>query len=373
MWAVNNSFLRNLLVVFMEIRLGIYNPTLTLVERREKCREIAIAQLPGLNARLDRFNRQYVDAVHAGAPPERLEELENEVESLDTTIRYTQNGGMETVAAIVYLYYRAMHDSVGVGEQLGIKPPHVRQILHRLHNVWREKFNADGTEKPLLAPAPKPVLVPRLNAGNRTPRTRLSPGNNRTSRSPEIRAKISAALKGNQNAKGPRVVGSHLSWPFMEALAMRMVGLTWSQIDRKLGLKPGTVSTYFYYNGVVVPIIAHPKPAPAPKPPKAIPQPKLPKLKPVPAPKPPKPPTPPRFRIDVVRAAELRKTGMCWEDITKEIGATNHSNVFNAVKAAGLHIPRSTQGKRIRGKRKGAGCTGGACPAPIHKARRSVR
>jgi len=65
----------------------------------------------------------------------RIKQLEREISGIDTYLRISENGGADIVAAIVYLYYRTGLDSVGVGGELGLKPPHVRQTLFRMHQT----------------------------------------------------------------------------------------------------------------------------------------------------------------------------------------------------------------------------------------------
>lgn len=165
-WAVNDTQLRTLLVLFMEERAGFrkIQPG-TLLERLERAKLAVINQRPRLIQVLDRLCEEYVMLKHAGACPEmsddelnlslsqplvipqfarkfielkRKRELEIEIEGIDTYLRYTANGGADVVAAIVYLYYRAGMDSVGVGAELGLKPPHVRQTLWRLHETAKK-------------------------------------------------------------------------------------------------------------------------------------------------------------------------------------------------------------------------------------------
>jgi transposase-like protein len=38
-------------------------------------------------------------------------------------------------------------DSVGVGDQLTLKPPHVRQLLWRLNGIWTEKFGGEAVPR----------------------------------------------------------------------------------------------------------------------------------------------------------------------------------------------------------------------------------
>jgi hypothetical protein len=157
LFALNDEILRELLVVYMEGRVGIHDPHGTLIERKERARQVALSQLPRLNARLDSMNRRYVEAQRNHAPAERLKELQIEIEILDTQIRTSREGGMALIAAICYLYHRLHLDSVGVAAELGIKPPHVRATLWRLNEIWKTKFKDNAVLVP--KPACPPVRV----------------------------------------------------------------------------------------------------------------------------------------------------------------------------------------------------------------------
>lgn len=167
-WAVNDTMLRALLVSFMEERAGFRKEQKgTLLERLERAKKAIINQRPRLITTIDKLCHEFVVLKQLGACPElsdeelnaslaqpmimpefarpfisqkRQRELEIEIEGIDTYLRCTQNGGADVVAAIVYLYYRAGLDSVGVGQELGLKPPHVRQTLWRVHETWNKKF-----------------------------------------------------------------------------------------------------------------------------------------------------------------------------------------------------------------------------------------
>lgn len=184
-WALNDRMLRELVVTFMEERAGYRKPItgpnggrLTLRERLHKAQTTIIQdQRPRLFETMDRLCREYVEIKRKGLtvnmtddewnrsrlqpfmavddpaservfePNARLEAeevrkriLETEIEGIDTYLRITKTGGADVIAAIVYLYYRTELDSVGVGVELGLKPPHVRQTLWRLHETWNGKL-----------------------------------------------------------------------------------------------------------------------------------------------------------------------------------------------------------------------------------------
>lgn len=169
-WAVNNEMLQELLVAFMEERAGFRKKQKgTLLVRLERAKAAIINQRPNKIAILDRLCAQYVNLKRFGFKPDisdeearfmaedvfgrafmfasdpdtrlgarevltdnKCRDWEIEIEGLDTYLRVHETGGAATIASIVYLYYRVGLDSVGVGAELGLKPPHVRQTLWRL-------------------------------------------------------------------------------------------------------------------------------------------------------------------------------------------------------------------------------------------------
>lgn len=141
-WAANNALLREVLTVFMERRAGIpQSPRLPLLERLERAQRAIAAQRSRKSEALDKLCREYVELKRQGASLDRMHALEIQIENIDTYLRTTRlAGGADVVAAIVYLYYRAMLDSVGVGGALQIKPVHVRAILYRLNEIWKANF-----------------------------------------------------------------------------------------------------------------------------------------------------------------------------------------------------------------------------------------
>jgi len=277
LYALNDKILRQLLLVFMEVRLYIRGSQGSDTERRERIRQAALEQQPRLAATVDKLNREYVEAQADHAPPERLKNLEMEIEMLDTQLRTCREGGMGLVASICYLYHRLRLDSVGVAAELGIKPPHVRSILWKLNEVFKSKFNEDGS----LKPSDRPI-----------------------------------------------------AWDVNLAFLWRLSGLTYAQAAEKLGVATSTLAGFFQAKGIVVPKFRPGKPV---KPPRVVAlREKKPKVVRIPKPKPPRRE---RFRVDVGKAAELRKAGMFWKDIAKVLGARNADVVYCAVKRAGLWVP----------------------------------
>jgi hypothetical protein len=194
-WAMSNVLLRLVLVRFMEERAFSKKERLSvrkkagLKERLDNAKKRIMAKRPAAMLVLDRLCEEYVEIKNKGLKPgitdkewneskpqpfmefaegearyqdekKRLKQLESEIEGIDTYLRISENGGADIVAAVVYLYYRTGYDSVGVAEELGIKPPHVRQTIYRLHQTAKRleaegKFSGVSTKK-------KVKSVPRL-------------------------------------------------------------------------------------------------------------------------------------------------------------------------------------------------------------------
>lgn len=165
-WAVNDVKLQYLLAAFLEERAGFRKEQPgTIKERIERAKKAIANQRPRQIATLDKLCHEYTLLKKFGAHPEmsddevnnslpqplvipslarafiekkRLRDLEIEIEGIDSYLIYTEaDGGLSKLGSIVYLYYRTMLDSVGVGTELGLKPPHVRQVLFRLHHTAR--------------------------------------------------------------------------------------------------------------------------------------------------------------------------------------------------------------------------------------------
>src|SRR5947209_18499943 len=129
-WAYCDETLRELLITYLEHRFYIRPaPGDDLGTRLEKIEAAAKAQYEPTAARLQKYVRAYRDADAV--------QLQNH----DTRLVMTQRGHAELVAALVYLYYRVGFTSADCADALGLKPPHVRQILARMAHTW-ERFVA---------------------------------------------------------------------------------------------------------------------------------------------------------------------------------------------------------------------------------------
>jgi hypothetical protein len=133
-WALDDDLLREVVVAFMEAR-GCFAESTgrwqgTLMERLTRADVRLRNQVPLLNALIDRYSREYIETID----PERKRHLEIQIESRDTMVRIVERLAA-LVTSIAYLYHRVKMNSVGVAEELGVKPPHVRQVLYRLDQI----------------------------------------------------------------------------------------------------------------------------------------------------------------------------------------------------------------------------------------------
>jgi hypothetical protein len=165
-WAVNNTQLRELLVAFMEERAFPHKAGLqtgSLAERLanaqkkiiENSKKTLIPTIDRLCARLVSLKRSTPLTQDA---QKQITQLENQIENIDTRLRFeAKDGGASLALGVAYFYFRLGNDSVAVGKQLGAKPPHIRQVVWRLRQTWAklERWRLDPSTRP-VAKAPKP-------------------------------------------------------------------------------------------------------------------------------------------------------------------------------------------------------------------------
>jgi hypothetical protein len=152
-WALSDTLLRSLLTAFVENRANIHKAEGSLRKRIADAEKSLKNRIPAWNKTIDKLQLEYVAGQKDGTPKKRLDDLEQEIESLDTLIRITRKSTTAFLAATVTLYYRMGKNSVEVAAEVGAKPPLIRQILFRLHRVWQEQFQIDF----MLEPAERPV------------------------------------------------------------------------------------------------------------------------------------------------------------------------------------------------------------------------
>lgn len=132
-WAFNDSKLRAVIVNCIEARsvnsIQKIDRTGTDVQRLARAQARLAGKRANLEARIDRLCRQYVAAKNSGE--QAAKELAQKVEEVDTQLRLIDNPA-KYYAGVAYHYWRSGLNSVETGQQLGIKPPHVRALLWRM-------------------------------------------------------------------------------------------------------------------------------------------------------------------------------------------------------------------------------------------------
>lgn|GEM_PF-2726948 len=138
-WAVNDGELCEVILKFCERRvLMSRNPAhvaaaaagLTQTERIDRIRQIELKRATDCERNLMGLRERWKSEPEARKP-----QLEIQIGNMDTQLRFLRLGNLAIAAGVVYLYYRLGYTSVEVAQELKIKPPHVRQILARLHNA----------------------------------------------------------------------------------------------------------------------------------------------------------------------------------------------------------------------------------------------
>jgi len=141
-WATDDSKLRELIVLYLENRTRL-RPVEghTLQERLAHAMKVLETHRPNLSAVLTKLTKEYVTTRDTEPGNKRkLRRLSLQIMNLDTQLMILSKSAA-VVTSIVYLSWRANMNSVGVAEQLGIKPPHIRTVLHRLGNLWKRHQN----------------------------------------------------------------------------------------------------------------------------------------------------------------------------------------------------------------------------------------
>jgi hypothetical protein len=135
-WALDDRKLLELVATQMEYRALAF----TAGDPKERIANAQAAleeKRPMLEAQLDRLCAEYASVKKVTPSNEgRLIRLRTLIQNTDTTLLIL-NRTAALMTAIVYLYWRARYDSVGVAEELRVRPPHVRTILCRLGQTWK--------------------------------------------------------------------------------------------------------------------------------------------------------------------------------------------------------------------------------------------
>jgi hypothetical protein len=141
-YATNPDDMRRLLVRFLEIRaFG------ALVEcrrgplpgsdayRLRRAHMRLLDDVPRLDALAEKLCHRYVEGKRNGMSAAELRSLEIEIEGTDS-LSIIASRTPEIVLGVIYRSYCCHENSVVVGERLGLKPPSVRALLHRISKVW---------------------------------------------------------------------------------------------------------------------------------------------------------------------------------------------------------------------------------------------
>jgi hypothetical protein len=142
-YALDHNKMRALLVRFLEARAfsrkqiaaGLPGSDATRLQRAQ---EKLAADRPRLITLADKLCKEYVDGKNYGAPKERLQQLEVEIEGIDTQLRMQAENFPAVVLGVIYRSYCLGDNSVAVAAALGMKPPAVRQLLARLARTWKQ-------------------------------------------------------------------------------------------------------------------------------------------------------------------------------------------------------------------------------------------
>jgi hypothetical protein len=177
-WALNPAQLRSLLVYYTERRAGFREPQPgTEKERLERASLVLNSLAERIEAILRNLCGEYLALNKSGENPERLKKVKSEIQNHDTQLRVNRNVAA-IVLQVVHLYFSVGLDSVGVGTELGLKPPHVRMLLLRMHeawarmNIWRgprmcinvlRDWVAPAKEERAHAPKEKPATPPKIH------------------------------------------------------------------------------------------------------------------------------------------------------------------------------------------------------------------
>ncbi len=191
-WAVNDSQLREVLVAYLEERAFPHKAGLQtgmLAERLANAQKKIIEDSKKhLIPIIDRMCRRLVALKRSTPQREDIQKqirlLEQQIENADTRLRFERrDGGAALVVGVVFYYFRCGLDSVGTAKQLGIKPPHARQIVWRLRQTWAklERWRLEPNLRP-TPKAPKAVRAVKLESKNKKP-DQSGPGCLKTSRS----------------------------------------------------------------------------------------------------------------------------------------------------------------------------------------------
>jgi hypothetical protein len=131
-WAINDDQLCAVLARSMEERAGFRKGQAGMdKERMARAQQQLEKMRPELVARIDRLCARFVAAKREGADNVTVALYGQKVEEVDTQLRLLSDIS-KILAGVVYFYWRCGYTSVETGQQLGLKPPHIRCMLFKL-------------------------------------------------------------------------------------------------------------------------------------------------------------------------------------------------------------------------------------------------
>ena len=123
-WAMSDALLQETIVTFLERRAYCYQnaSSLSIADRLQRAQEY--------ERRLTKCAEHLLDArLSRRASP-------LEIQNVDTQIVIGRRGMASIVAAACYLRFRCNWTSTEIANEIGIKPPHCRQIFYRLNKIY---------------------------------------------------------------------------------------------------------------------------------------------------------------------------------------------------------------------------------------------
>jgi hypothetical protein len=146
--VLDKVLLQQVILTYLERRYYIKRPTGSPAERLAAVREKAVDYILPLQCELQRHLNRY-----AMATGKEKEQLAIEIRVSSTDLACMERGVDKVVAAVVYHSWLLGQTSIEVAEALGLQPPHVRQMISRLHRAWfmlsgerpASRYDAGGT------------------------------------------------------------------------------------------------------------------------------------------------------------------------------------------------------------------------------------
>ena len=244
-WATNDAELREVLLKFCERRVLVSLKRvaavagLTQEERVNRVRQLELMRAKECEQNLIALRQRWKTE-----PEETKPKLETQITNFDTQLRDLRRGNLALAAGVVYFYFRLGYHSVEVARELGIKPPHVRQILARLDLAARgivycspkfqrlREVRAEMKRIKLLFKKAKAII----DAENRKATQR------------EIAALAAKVQTPQQTGKARRWTYDRLMFVYY----LRLQGKSWEHIAPKLGIQHGESAkqgfTYYMEN-----------------------------------------------------------------------------------------------------------------------------